>query len=213
MLKELSVMQPVKAAPYFSHVQFSSSDTLVALPDPGPDLVLVKAMWHYARAIGFARKGDIAQGRREVDAIGALERHADFKPILAWGVPGPDIVHTAWAVAAARLADAQKKFPEAIRLYQEAIAVQDKLPYTEPPYWYYPVRQSLGSTLLRAGRLDEAEQVFRASLTQTPSNGWALSGLMEVYRLRGDKPALAAASKRFETTWLGKRGGPPLSML
>jgi tetratricopeptide (TPR) repeat protein len=213
MLKELSVMQPVKAAPYFSHVQFSSPDTLVALPDPGPDLVLVKAMWHYARAIGFARKGDIAQGRREVDAIGALERHADFKPILAWGVPGPDIVHTAWAVAAARLADAQNNVPEAIRLYQEAIAVQDKLPYTEPPYWYYPVRQSLGSALLRAGRLDEAEQVFRASLTQTPSNGWALSGLMEVYRLRGDKPALAAASKRFETTWLGKRGGPALSML
>ena len=213
LLKDLSVMQPVKAAPYFSHVQFSSPATLVALPDPGPDLVLVKAMWHYARATGFARQGNAEQSRREVDAIAAIERTADFKPLLAWGVPAPDIVRTAWAVAAARLADAQGNLLDAIRLYQEAIAVQDKLPYTEPPFWYYPVRQSLGSVLLRAGRLDEAEQVFRMSLARTPSNGWALRGLMEVYKQRGDQPALAAASKRFTTTWLGKRGGPALAML
>ena len=169
--------------------------------------------FEYARAVGFARKGDAIQGRREVDALAAIERSADFKPLLAWGVPAPDIVHTAWAVAGARLADAQNNLPEAIRLYQEAIAVQDKLPYTEPPFWYYPVRQSLGSALLRAGRLDDAEQVFRTSLARTPSNGWALRGLMEVYKQRGDKPALAAASKRFDTTWLGKPGGPALSML
>ena len=43
LVKEFSMMQPVKAAPYFSHVQFSSPDTLLSLPDPGPDLVLVKA--------------------------------------------------------------------------------------------------------------------------------------------------------------------------
>jgi tetratricopeptide (TPR) repeat protein len=83
----------------------------------------------------------------------------------------------------------------------------------EPPYWYYPVRQSLGVVLLRAGRGDEAEQVFRESLARTPSNGWALRGLIEVYRKRGDAKALAATQKRFETTWLGQPGGPPLSLL
>jgi predicted Zn-dependent protease len=83
----------------------------------------------------------------------------------------------------------------------------------EPPYWYYPVRQSLGAVLLRTGQLDEAEQVLRDSLARTPSNGWALRGLIEVYQNRGDKPALAAARKRFETTWLGEPGGPPLTRL
>ena len=213
MLKEFSVLQPVKAAPYFSQVQFSSPETLVALPDPGPDFVLVKAMWHYARATGFARMGASAQARAEVDAIGVIERSADFKPIADWGVPARDIVHTARAVASGRLADAQGDLPGAIRAYQEAIAVQDALPYTEPPYWYYPVRQSLGAVLLRAGRLDEAEQVLRESLARTPSNGWALSGLMELYRKRGDTAALSAARKRFDTTWLGQTGGPPLSLL
>ena len=30
----------------------------------------------------------------------------------------------------------------------------------EPPYWYYPVQQSLGAALLQAGRADEAEAGF-----------------------------------------------------
>ncbi len=213
LLKEFSMMQPVKAAPYFSHVQFSNADTILALPDPGTDLVLVKAMWHYARAIALARKGALDASRKEIDAIGTIERTADFKAITDWGVPAREIVQTAPTVASARLADASGDLTGAIGAYQQAVALQDSLPYTEPPYWYYPVRQSLGAALLRAGRVDEAEQAFRASLARTPSNGWALSGLIEVYRKRGDTAALAAARKRFQSTWIGNNGAPVLSML
>jgi len=213
LVKAFAVMQPVKAAPYFSHVQFSSPDTLLALPDPGPDFVLVKAMWHYARATAYARKGAVADAQKEADALAALEKNADFKPILDWGVPAPDIVHTARAIAMGRLAEARGDMDGAIKAYEEAVAAQDSLPYTEPPYWYYPVRQSLGAALLRAGRLDAAEQAFRASFAKTPSNGWALRGLIEVYRQRGDTAALAAARKRFETTWLGRKDGPDLARL
>ena len=66
---------------------------------------------------------------------------------------------------------------------------------------------------LRAGRIDEAKKAFRESLMQTASNGWALCGLMEVYCLRSDMPALQATQKRFDTTWLGKKGGPLLTTL
>jgi len=211
-LKGFAGLQPVKAAPYFSHVQFSSPDVL-ALPDPGPDFVLVKAMWHYARAVGYARKGLLSEGRREVAALERIEKSADFAPIAAWNVPAREIVQTARAVARGRLLDAGGDLPGAAEAYREAIAIQDKLPYMEPPYWYYPVRQSLGVVLLRSGQLDAAEQVFRESLARIPSNGWALRGLIEVYRERGDAAALAATQKRFETTWLGERGGPALARL
>ena len=213
LLKGIGVLQPVKSAPYFAHVQFSSPDTLLALPDPGPDFVLVKAMWHYARAVGHARKGAHAAARREIAALERIERAGDFKAVTDWGVPGREIVQTARAVARGRLADSQGDLKGAIAAYREAVAVQDSLPYMEPPYWYYPVRQSLGVALLRAKQLDEAEQVFRASLARTPSNGWALRGLMEVYRVRGDDAALNAARQRFATTWLGKPEGPALSSL
>jgi tetratricopeptide (TPR) repeat protein len=213
LVAQFASIQPVKAAPYFSHVQFSDPDTLIALPDPGADLVLVRAMWHYARAVGYARKGMVEEGRREVDSLAAIERTTDFKPFDAWNVPARDIVKTARYVATGRLADARGDAPMALAAYREAVAAQDRLPYMEPPYWYYPARQSLGVALLRAGRLDDAEDVFRASLARTPSNGWALRGLIEVYRQRGDAVSLRLARQRFEMTWLGKDGMPALAML
>ncbi|MDB5749449.1 MAG: hypothetical protein JWP72_4297 [Massilia sp.] len=212
-VKAIGALQPVKSAPYFAHVQFSSPDVLVSLPDPGPDFVLVKAMWHYARAIGHVRKGAFDAANREVAAIDRIERSADFKPLTDWAIPGREIVQTARAVARGRVADLQGNLPGAIAAYREAVAIQDAPPYMEPPYWYYPVRRSLGVALLRAGQLDRAEQVFRTSLARTPSNGWALRGLMEVYRVRGDTAALAAARQRFAKTWPGKPDGPALSAL
>jgi len=212
-VKAIGALQPVKSAPYFAHVQFSSPEVLVALPEPASNFVLVKAMWHYARAVGYVRKGDAEAAQNEVAAIERIERNGDFKPLTDWAIPGRDIVQTARAVARGRVADLQRKPAEAIAAYREAVAIQDALPYMEPPYWYYPVRQSLGVALLRAGQLDEAEQVFRTSLARIPSNGWALRGLMEVYRVRGDTAALAAARQRFANTWLGKPEGPALSAL
>jgi Flp pilus assembly protein TadD len=159
------------------------------------------------------RKGALSESGKEIDALSAIARDGDFKALTDWGVPGREIVHTAQAVATGRLADARGDLAGAVKAYREAVAVQDALPYMEPPHWYYPVRQSLGAALLRAGRVDEAEQVFRESLARTPSNGWALRGLIEVYRQRGDTAALAATRKRFETTWLGEPAGPPLTLL
>ena len=212
-VKAIGALQPVKSAPYFARVQFSSPDVLVALPEPASEFVLVKAMWHYARAVGYVRKGDAEAAQQEVAAIERIERNGDFKPLTDWAIPGREIVQTARAVARGRVADLQRKPAEAIAAYREAVAIQDALPYMEPPYWYYPVRQSLGVALLRAGQLDDAEQVFRTSLARIPSNGWALRGLMEVYRVRGDTAALAAARQRFANTWLGKPEGPALSAL
>ena len=167
-------------------------------------------MWHYARAVGYARKGMPDAANREIAALARIEKTADFKAVTDWNIPGPEIVRTARAVARARLADAQGDLRGAIAAYREAIAVQDALAYMEPPYWYYPVRQSLGVALLRTGQTEAAEKVFRDSLARTPSNGWALRGLMEVYRVRGDNAALGAAQKQFAGTWLGKPGGPAL---
>jgi len=213
LLKAIGALQPVKSAPYFAHVQFSSPQTLVALPDPGPEFVLVQAMWHYARAVGHARQGAFDAAARDIAALDKIEKTGDFKPVNDWNIPGREIVQTARSVALARIAEARGDLPGAISAYRAAITVQDGLPYMEPPYWYYPVRQSLGVALLRTGQPEAAEKVFRDSLVRTPSNGWALRGLMEVYRKRGDAAALAATEKQFAKTWLGQPEGPSLTAL
>ena len=96
---------------------------------------------------------------------------------------------------------------------RSAIAIEDGLAYTEPPYWYYPVRQSLGGVRLRQGRLDDAERAFRDSLARVRNNGWALAGLAEVAKRRGDAKAEQTARASFQQAWFGAKEGPDLSRL
>ena len=49
----------------------------------------------------------------------------------------------------------------------------------EPPYWYYPTRQSLGAALLKARQIAEAEAVYRKDLETYPHNGWSIFGLAQ----------------------------------
>jgi len=118
-----------------------------------------------------------------------------------------------WYVLAARVAQAEGRLPEAIAVLENAVAIEDALPYMEPPFWYYPVRQSLGGVLVLAGDLGRAEDAFRASLARTPNNAWALYGLAQVYERRGDERAAAAVKKRFSGAWAGSWNAPDLARL
>lgn len=214
-VKAFEILQPIKAAPYTTHAQFSAPATILALPAPADGLVLVKAMYHYARALAQAALRQPEAAKQEIAALAALEQGGDalFKPFEPWGVPAQAIVQTARLVATARLADAQGDLDGAARAYEAGIAVEDGLAYTEPPYWYYPLRQSLGALRLRQGRLDEAEAALRASLARVPNNGWALAGLAALYQRRGDARAEREARAALARTWFGPAGGPGLQQL
>src|SRR5262249_53246032 len=97
-------------------------------------------------------------------------------------------------------------FPAAIAQFEQAATLQDGLPYTEPPYWYYPVRQTLGAVLLQAGKLAEAEEQFARALKRAPANGWAYYGLAQVHKAKGNGAAASEAEAQLGKTWVGDRG-------
>jgi tetratricopeptide (TPR) repeat protein len=209
----IALVQPVKAAPYFAHAQFSSPDTVLALPDPGDAVPYVKAMWHYARGVAQASRGDFAASLAEANNIEALERTADFSLLETAGVPAQDVLKLARAVIQGRIAQAQGDTKAAIEHFEQAAALQDSLPYMEPPYWYYPVRQSLAATFLRAGRLDDADEQFRRALQRAPNNGWSHYGLSELYKARGDREGAAREEAELAKSWIGDRQLLQLSKL
>ena len=213
LVAQFPIMQPVKAAPYTTHAQFSAPDTILALPAPPANLALVATMYHYARAVAFAQKKDAASAQKEIDALARLERDTDYKPFADWAIPAKEIIQTARHVATGRLADANGDLDGAARAYEEAIFIEDTLAYMEPPYWYYPVRQSLGAVRLRQGQLDEAEKAFRESLARVRNNGWALAGLAETYRRKHDAAGEKAARQAFAKTWFGDAKGPGVERL
>lgn len=202
---QFPVLEPIKAAPYLAHAIFSPPGRVLALDAPPEKQVLVSALAPYARALAHAARNDFDGAQREIAAIERIEHSADFQPYADWYVPGREIVQTAQLVASARLADARGDLAAAARAYEAAIAIEDSLAYMEPPYWYYPVRQSLGSVYLRQGRLDESEKVLRESLLRSRGNGWALAGLAEVYRRKGDRQAERATRQAYESAWFGDK--------
>jgi tetratricopeptide (TPR) repeat protein len=204
---EVGWIQIILPAPYFAHAQFSAPDVVLGLEDPGDTFPYVKAMWHYARGVAYATEGDLAAARAEAARIADINQSADFEMLLAWYVPAPDVLRLARHVLEGRIAQAEGNLERAIQEFEVAVQIQDSLPYLEPEYWYYPVRQSLGATLLMAGRPAEATEVFRAALLDKPNNGWALYGLMQAYDAAGDHPAKAAAEKLFGKAWAG--AAPP----
>src|SRR5437763_13807522 len=48
----IAMVQPVKAAPYFAHAQFSAPETILALADHGDAFPYLRGIWNFVR--GFA---------------------------------------------------------------------------------------------------------------------------------------------------------------
>jgi len=182
-------VQPIMAAPYFAHAQFSDPATILAVPAPQADFPYVQAMWHYMRGVAHVASGDLPAARTAIDAIARLERSSDIQALAAAGVPAGNVMDIARHVLAARIAQSKGELAGAVAELERAVAIEDNLAYSEPPFWYYPVRQSLGGALVLAGELDRAESIFRASLARQPNNGWALYGLTQVYVRKGDARA------------------------
>ena len=71
----------------------------------------------------------------------------------------------------------------------------------EPPEWIQPVRHTLGAALLRAGRPDVAEEVYREDLVRYPGNGWALFGVARSFDQQGNRRNAREAWERFRKAW------------
>lgn len=203
--RDVAWVQPIMAAPWFARAQFGSPRAVLAEVLPADEFPFVQAAARYARGIARTGLGDTSAAREEHAALGALAAHPGLAALEAGGVPARALIGLAADVLAGRIAMAEGRFAEASAIFGRAAAAEDGLPYTEPPFWYYPVRQSLGAALLLEGRIDEAEATFRGILRALPRNGWALFGMAEAARRRNDPVAEAAAERLVAEAWIGDR--------
>jgi len=197
--REMPMAEFVVPMPLFVELRFGDWDAVLSEPDPG--VPVAGAIRRFARAWAYAEKGD----RKASDAeAAAFEQGRKAAPADAiWGNNGAaDVLAVAAASLAARRAEIAKS-EDALALWKKAVELQDALSYDEPPAWYYPIRESLGAALLRAGRAPEAENVFRADLRRNPKNPWSLAGLVASLEAqkRGDD------ARRADAEWREARAG------
>ncbi len=183
--------------PFLVLVRFQRWDEVLHYPKPDARMGMSIALWHYARAVAFLAHGD---HRAAVDEQEALAKARAAVPATTefFSNPPGKIIEIASTVLEARLAtDASR----AISLWQKAVALHDALAYDEPPPWYYPLRESLGAALFRAGRESDAEAVFREDLRRNPRNARGLFGLWQSLKKQNKTMDAEWVQRQFEEAW------------
>jgi tetratricopeptide (TPR) repeat protein len=201
VIEEFPMVEFFHTIPLLALTQFGRWDEILQQPQPAAELDYSNAIWHYVRATAFANKGDVPAAQAEYAALQPL-RDSD-KVLYLDGVlyPASQLLTIADALIQGDIAMAEGQLDSAISHYEAAVAAQDALPYTEPPFWYYPNRQSLGKALLAAGKAAEAEAVYRRDLEIYPHNGWTLFGLVQSLQAQGKNEEATAQQEMFNHAW------------
>jgi len=200
-IKEYPTVEFFQTIPLQSLVRFARWEEILASPQPPGDLPYSKAIWHYARSIALARTGDLEAAASEIESMQPLMTNDSIWFLDGNDYPASQILAIADNLARGELALAGMDYDAAVAAFSAAVDVQDTLPYTEPPFWYYPTRQSLGHALLQAGDPAAAEAVYRKDLQDYPRNGWSLFGLALALDGQGKEEEAAAVRQRFANIW------------
>jgi tetratricopeptide (TPR) repeat protein len=174
---------------------FGRWDDVLAQPLPPSDIRMPLAMAYYTRGVAYAAKGQPAEAQTALDTVKAIDAATPAD------APAKTPVSIAVHALMGEIATRSGKFDEGIGHFREALKIEDAGLYFEPPKWYYPIRESLGAVLLKAGRSAEAEAVYREDLKRFPENGWSLFGLAAALRAQGKSAEAAAVDQRFSKAW------------
>ena len=112
-----------------------------------------------------------------------------------------DVLAVARTMAEGELAYREGQSEQAFRLLREAVSLEERLLYDEPPGWMQPVRHALGALLLADGRHAEAEDVYRTDLARHPNNAWSLLGLQQSLQAQGRIAEADALLSKCKQAW------------
>jgi tetratricopeptide (TPR) repeat protein len=200
MAKGMPMLEPILAKTILMWERFHSWDEIMKEPQPDASLPSTLACWHFARAMAFAWRADIANAEAERQAFLKAEKSVPPESMSSLN-PTSKILTIAQDMLDARIAEARHDYQKALDAFFKGVKDEDSLAYDEPPQWFHPVRESFGGFLLRIGNYADAEGRFRNDLERNKNNGRSLFGLMESLKAQKKSQAAAAAQRDFESAW------------
>jgi hypothetical protein len=199
-LKDVPPLESFLIAQPLVLVRFHRWDDILKAPAPERSLHGTSTVWHWARAMAHAAKGQTAEAETERTAF--VEAQKQMSHGEKWGLNSAEnILKIAQSTLDAKIAAAKHDEPAALASLRKAVEAEDALAYDEPPAWFIPAREALGGALLRSGKPAEAEAVFRADLGKNPRSGRSLFGLLESLKAQGKTYPAQFVQREFETAW------------
>ncbi len=181
-------------------VRFQRWDDILKSPKPDPSMPIANAMWHFARGMAYTANGKVKEAESERKLLIAAENAVPGG--TTWDLnSASSVLKIAELVLDAHIALAKDDKKSAIEFLRKAVEAEDALNYAEPPGWYIPTREALGSVLMLNGDYAEAERVFRVDLNKNPRSGRSLFGLLKSLKSQGKNYDAQLVQKEFEVAW------------
>ena len=200
-IRQFPVVEFFHTIPLLSYVRFGKWEEILSYSAPAPEFKYSLGIYHYARGIALSSLGRKEDALKELSYIKPLKDTQEINNLVKAGQPSAQLLEIAENLLQGQIDFMQGDFESSISTFKKAVAIQDSLPYTEPPFWYYPTRQSLGRVLIEAGRFKEAEAVFKKDLEDYPRNGWSMVGLYKVLEIQGKTEEAKQYKDKFDVIW------------
>jgi len=204
-VKDMPPLEGFMTIPVAVEIRFHHWNEILKMPQPDASMKTATVFWHFGRGLALAGTGKVSDAEAEYKIVSDAE--AATPPDVIFQMPinnkAKDIMKIAKDVLGAKIAVAKKDNSGAIVMLREAVAIQDTLKYGEPPDWFYPVRESLGATLLMSGDAAAAEKVFRDDLERNLRNPRSLWGLHQALLQQKRTYDAGFIQKQFDASWKG----------
>jgi tetratricopeptide (TPR) repeat protein len=189
MLDMMPGMDFMVSEPVLAMVRFGAWNELLAMPRPEAKYPTLTSLWLHGHGLASVATGKLDDAEKDLAEIRKIGTTIPDEAMSSTNSMR-DIVKVSAAVLEAAIAQ-KRNSPQADDLWAAAVSLEDKLSYSEPADWYYPVRHFQGAALIGEKKYKDAEAVYRADLARNPGNGWSLFGLAQ--SLRGQDKAKEAA--------------------
>ncbi|UII29928.1 tetratricopeptide repeat protein [Fulvivirga ulvae] len=198
--KEWAGLQHFSTIQYNVLVKFAQWETILQLWEP--ELDYPKAIWHYARGMAYVGLGKTGQAQEELDLLTGIAGKPGLREISIWDINTVDqLVLIAQKVLDAEILRAGGQHAEAEIRLKQAIGLEDRLNYQEPPDWFFSVRHVLGDLYMQMGQYSQAENIYREDLKIYRKNGFALHGLKASLLHQGKVDEAVLVGEEFRMAW------------
>lgn len=195
-------LQHYYAIPYFVAVKFGKWDAILKMKLVSDTLKYPVGVAHYAKGMAYLGKKDMTRAKAELAALEVIANDPNIKKITIWNINSVDnILHIGSKVLKGEILASEGNYIQSISLHKEAIVIEDKLNYNEPPDWFFSVRHHLGAVQIEAGKYNDAIKTYQEDLKKFPKNGWAQQGLKIAYEKLNNQDKVKETATLIAKSW------------